>query len=138
MKTALEILKEHLIPYVCCKEYFDHCIDSNNVVTAAPQALKAMEAYAAQFPKSSELPPQPVKDAQPQWVDAKKEMPEIGDAILVHIEYNINGKHTTQICLGYMDDCGELVYLPDDDMSGWEFKDVVTHWCVLPSPPTNL
>ncbi len=74
MKTALEILKEHFIPYVCCKEYFDHCIDSNNVVTAAPQALKAMEAYASQFPKSSDLPPQPVKGAEPM---SKKELANI-------------------------------------------------------------
>jgi len=43
--------------------------------------------------KLSNLPPQPVKDAQPQWVDAKKEMPAEGKQVLLQIWYMDGNNH---------------------------------------------
>lgn len=53
-KQAEKILKEKFVPNICCKEYFEHCLEGRciylNMVT---EALVAMEEFAEFYCKNN-------------------------------------------------------------------------------------
>lgn len=82
---------------------------------------EAVECYAAQSPN--------------QW--REKELPEVGHHVEVITEYESKGYPASARFIGYLNEEGDLISLPDDDHYGWTFEECVTYWRYLSEPPTT-
>lgn len=101
-----------------------HLVDENG-------AIQIVDALIARFNLT-------VKEGSKDgWISYGSEEPEVGEVVMVHIEYLTHNKPTKEILIGYLHENGELVKMPDDEDSGWIFDDVVTHWQPLPAPPNK-
>lgn len=70
-----------------------------------------------------------------EWIKIEDGLPEVNKDVEVITEYFDKGKPATQRFLGYMDEYGELITLPEHDGYGWQFNDCVAWWRKLAAIP---